>query len=361
MSAPEAQLEPGLLPVAAERDALQAAYPELHERLPRVTLGRWPTAIERLPGLLPADVELWVKRDDQAGTLYGGNKVRKLEYLLAGLAPGARVITSGGHGSHHVLATALYGRARGLTVAAVLYPQPTTARVLDTLRCDLAAGAQLFPARSYLGVPLQAVRALRASARIPGPTHLITPGGSSPLGTLGWIAGGLEIAAQVAAGAAPRFDAVYAALGSGGTVAGLWLGLGAATEALVAVPVVPALVGNRAVVALLAYRAQRLLRSHVPGAPALPPRPRLVLRRGFLGGGYGHVTAEATEAEARAAACGLAVEPTYTGKVLAALLADARAGRLAGKRVLFLHSYNGHDLAGLLTAAPARLPAPWSE
>ena len=117
--------------------ALHVHFPSLLPVVPTVDLGALPTPVMSLAALRdrlgPRVPELWVKRDDQAGTLYGGNKVRKLEHLL-GEAPGRpaagsprRLIAYGTYGSNYTLATGLFGRALGYEVAAVLYPQPLTA------------------------------------------------------------------------------------------------------------------------------------------------------------------------------------------------------------------------------------------
>jgi D-cysteine desulfhydrase len=349
--------------------ALLERFPGLCERLPYRSLGCFPTAIERVHGLVSSRVEVFIKREDRAAALYGGNKVRKLEHLL-GEAPGEpraaagvprRLIAYGTYGSNYTLATGLFGRALGYEVAAVLYPQPLTALVRDRLYEQLGAGVRLWVCPSYLQVPLLRRRARRELAG-PAPQPLIetAPGGSSPLGTLGWVSGGLEIAAQVAAGEAPRFDAVYAALGSGGMVAGLWLGLGEAAAELVAVRVVPWPIASRTTVRWLAGRTASLLRSlHQGVPPPLPPRPQLRLDGRWVGGGYAHPTAAGLGAMARAAAVGVQLEPTYTGKTLAALLADADAGRLDGKRVLFIHSYNSVDLAPLRAQGAAHPLPDW--
>src|SRR5262245_13588201 len=97
--------------------------------LPRLPLARTPTPVERSPALSEAlGCELYVKRDDLSGELYGGNKIRKLELLLAAARDAGKdtIVTTGGVGSHHVLATALYGRRLGFEVGAILTPQPLT-------------------------------------------------------------------------------------------------------------------------------------------------------------------------------------------------------------------------------------------
>src|SRR5271165_3657520 len=112
-----------------------------------LTLGRYPTPVERLDELSGQESSLWVKRDDRTNEIYGGNKVRKLEWLLADArARGARrVVTVGAVGSHHVLATTYFGTKEGFEVEAILVPQPATAHALEVLRADLGLGLKAFP------------------------------------------------------------------------------------------------------------------------------------------------------------------------------------------------------------------------
>ena len=352
------------------KPALFVAYPQLAERIRHVSLGEFPTAIERIPGPLPGGFELWVKREDLAGRRYGGNKVRKLEFLLAAAQQQRAhwLLTLGGFGSNHVLATAIYGGALGMRVAAVLFPQPLVepARpyVRHNLLAGVAAGLQPQICRSYAGLAWAFPRAylrLRSAARADGGNlRYICGGGSNGIGTLGWWSGGLEIAQQIAAGLAPRFDAVYVALGSGGTTAGLRLGLGSACQELVAVRVVPWPLSTQAAVQRLSGQALQQVARALGLRFSLAAFPSLRIDPRFLGGGYGHGTAAAQQALAQAADLGLRLDPTYTAKAFAALWADAKAGRLRGKRVLFVHTYNGRapvggDDARGLQALPAWL------
>ena len=144
---------------------------------------------------------------------------------------------------------------------------------------------------------------------------------------------------------------MYAAVGSGGTAAGLWWGLRAPrpTE-LVAVRVVGGPSASATAVRLLAAGVERLL-SPLGDAPP-GERPRLRVESRFLGDGYGRPSPASCEAVALAARHGITLDPIYTGKVMAALLSDARAGRLSGKRVLFLHSYNTVSLGPLVAGGP---------
>lgn len=350
---------------SASPTALFAAHPELAARLPHRALGRFPTRVERVTSLVAPTVDLWVKREDESGARYGGNKVRKLEFLLGeALARGKRrLVTIGGFGSHHVLATGIYGRAAGLEVDAVVVPQPMTEHVRDTVRCGVAAGLRYHPVAGFAAVAPQ-VLALRARRD----AYFVPPGGSSPAGTLGFVSAGLELAAQVRAGECAEPDVAYAALGSLGTVAGLALGLrlGGLATRVVGVQVVDGLVCNRRRTVGLLRRTARLLAKQGLAVPDLDGdalRGLMHVETSQFGGTYGLATPAAERAVARAASVGLTLETTYTGKALAALLADADAGLLDGQRVLYLHTYSSADLTPLLdapfdvTALPRRLAA----
>jgi D-cysteine desulfhydrase len=318
-----------------EAPALFRALPWAAERFPWLPLGDFPTPVERIEGLLPPQVELWVKREDRSSAAYGGNKVRKLEFLLgAARAAGQRTLyTFGGTGSHHVAATTVHGARQGFAVEAFVFPQPIDDHVRELGRLERAAGATLRPVGSPLGALPARLRALRCGsiAWLPG-------GGSCAIGTLGWVSGALEVSEQVARGELPRPDVVYCALGSCGTAAGLWWGLrGERPIELTAVRVVGWPMGEWAT-RRLCHRVARTLApcGELAGEPA-----RLRVEHGFLGRGYGWPSRDSEEAVALAAQHGLALDPIYTGKVMAAVLADARAGRLDGKRVLFVHTMSG--------------------
>ncbi|MCZ7683486.1 MAG: pyridoxal-phosphate dependent enzyme [Sandaracinaceae bacterium] len=130
---------------------------------------RRPSSPCRRPGSGPAR-EIWIKRDDRTATRYGGNKVRKLEYVL-GEAFAERadtLVTAGAAGSHHALATAIFGAEQGFAVHAALMPQRYSAHVEEQLHAVLAtAGAEVHPVPSGALV-LPAMQALAARLRLRG-------------------------------------------------------------------------------------------------------------------------------------------------------------------------------------------------
>ncbi len=327
---------------ATRAETVLAALRRADGPFPRVELGRWPTPVE------PVDIRsgarsarVWIKRDDLSSNVCGGNKVRKLEYLLHG--PRRAVITAGARGSHHLLATALHARALGRpSVGIVLSGRPRTAHADAVHELVLRHCDRVVPLDLSLGVVPETAAGLAGAARLSldsrGAT-VIPPGASTPLGTLGYVAGGLEIALQAASGDCPPPAVVYTALGTGGTAAGLALGLSLAglRTRVVAVRVATRLVGNRLCLLALADRTLALLSR----AGLVGDRPRLNIEvdHRFIGAGYGHPTSASRWAiRAAEEVCSAGFETTYTGKALAALLADS-AGAPASRPRMFLDTY----------------------
>jgi len=335
-------------------DALYARFPALAATLPRLPIGTWPTPVQHVPpDELPGECAgLWVKRDDACAEPYGGNKVRKLEFLLAeALAKGHdAVLTFGVAGSNHALATAIYAAQAGMDAYLLLTPQANASYVARNLRMGRWAGArQVYCATEAAAARAARLLGLRGRGRGQPPYH-IPGGGSSPLGAVGFVAAGLEVAAQVRAGLLPEPDLLYVALGTQGTAAGLALGLAVAglKTRLVLVRVVREDIASPERFGRLYRGAARLLHGRDARFPLQPvERSRLELRHEFIGPGYARFTEAGMAAvEFARSQFGIKLEGTYTGKALAALLADLRAGRLAGQRVVFWNTYNGLPLPG---------------
>jgi 1-aminocyclopropane-1-carboxylate deaminase/D-cysteine desulfhydrase-like pyridoxal-dependent ACC family enzyme len=338
--------------------------------LPWVELATLPAPIEPFPALAEAAGAgaLWVKRDDLAGDPYGGNKVRKLEFLLGeALAAGASdVITFGAAGSNHALATALYGARVGLRVHSMLMSQPNARYVRRNLLAGAAAGADLhhFPDRAHAMRAAAALRR-RLRARTGREPYVIPFGGTTPLSSAGFVSAGLELGTQLEYHELPEPDAVYVPLGSMGTAAGIGLGMRAAglRTRLVGVPVVSYEMDSPQALLDLIRRTQDVIRAAEPAFPALRwSVDDFDIARGFLGEEYARFTAAGMEAVALAGKAGLHLEGTYTGKTLAALLAHGRAGALEGRTVLLWDTYNSRDTSSLMAGVsadvlPARLRA----
>lgn len=342
--------------------ALLRRHPALAS-LPRVALTALPTPVEPLALAGVAAGALWVKRDDRSSPVYGGNKPRKLEFTLAAArAHGSRrLVTTGGIGTHHGLATAIFGRALGMRTTVVVVPQPVTAHVREQLRGLQAFGAELLPAGGIAAAAAQVIRAFaRATLRGEKPFWVAT-GGSSALADVGFVSAAFELAEQIAAGALPEPAEIYVPIGSGGTLAGLALGLRLAglRARAVGVLVTDILPPTPARLARLANASLALLRRHDPSIAAAPMTAAdFEVARAQLGAGYGAATAAGEAASALARDAGLALETTYTAKCLAELLARLADGR-ARTPALFWNTYNSVDYRAAAPAAPpeSELPA----
>jgi len=307
----------------------------------------YPTVVERLAGS-----DLWVKRDDATHPLYGGNKVRKLDHILADATrDGARrLLTFGAAGSHHVLATTLHGRAAGFDVAALLTPMPFHEHAETNLRWALQAGLVAIPCPHTALLPLFLMKARRRGDAV------IPPGGSSVAGALGYADAARELETQVRTGEIPEPDVVVAALGSGGTVAGLVAGLEATSLRceVHAVRVVPWPMMNSMQVLLLA-RAAAKRRGTKTSMASLRRRMHMISDR--IGPGYGHPTPWGSEAITRAADAGLELEPTYTAKAFAHALRLIDKGH--HRNVLYWHTLSGTKPPPLTALIPPQLQRLW--
>ncbi len=328
-------------------------YPALEAQVPRLPLCQLPTPLEPVALAQGESAGVWVKRDDLCARPYGGNKVRKLEFLLAHAQQcrAKHLITFGYAGSNHALATALYARRAGLRLTAILLPQPNALYVRRNLLAGHAAASRLIARRNVRAIAAtvawKTAIALATTGRRP---YIIPAGGSSPIGVMGYVNAALELADQIAAGAMPAPDRIYFSLGSMGTAAGLAIGLALAgvDAELHAVRVVDTKFGNREKLEALVRATATRIRQWVPDLPPMDPLRRVVVRDDFFGLRYGEFTESGVAAvhEARHAAS-LRLDGTYTGKALAALISDAKRGELRGKNVLFWNTHNSGDVDAL--------------
>ncbi len=330
----------------------------------RLALAALPTALEpaRRMGAAIGAPDLLTKRDDLAGATYGGNKVRKLEYLLGdALARGCdAVVTFGAAGSNHALATAVYAKQAGLDCYAVLTDQIQTPWVAKTLRWHCLLGTRVIAAAGYLETQAEAARLKAIHSAGPDKLYEIPWGGSSPLGSLGFVDAGAELATQLEAADVTGPVRVYLPCGTMGSVAGLLIGLRQAgvPATVVSVKVVPQNVVDKAAVLQLASAIRPLLPAGTaPGMDDLAAH--LEFRTEFAGEGYAVPTPECVEAVELARDLEhWKIDTTYSGKALACLVADARSGRLAGQTPVFWQTWNSRAYpAGLEGVDVSQLPA----
>ncbi|MCX5772244.1 MAG: pyridoxal-phosphate dependent enzyme [Candidatus Hydrogenedentes bacterium] len=343
-------------------------FPQLRDRLPRVPLAELPTPVEpmwRLAARLGIP-NLYVKRDDITAPLCGGNKVRKLEFLLAeAVRRGCKeVMTFGCAGSNHAAATAIYANQLGLRSISMLLPQPNAHSVRTNLLVSHRFGAELNYYESSEDLNKDIPRVLARHAGQTGLEPMIIPaGGSSPLGVAGYVNAALEFAAHIGEGLAPRPDLIYVAAGTTGTSVGLKLGFKLARfeTRVLPVRVTGETFVNAPGMVELFHAANNLLHEKDESVPLVDfTEAETLIRHDFYGGNYAEYTQESVGAmRILLETEGIRLEGTYTGKAFAALLADAAAGSLHGKNVLFWDTYNSRDLSNLIAGIDYhQLPKP---
>ncbi|MGW2864767.1 pyridoxal-phosphate dependent enzyme [Streptomyces sp. NPDC001205] len=297
----------------------------------KVTLAAWPTPMERAPRLaeaigLRAD-DLWIKRDDLTGLGAGGNKVRKLEWLVAdALDQGAdTLVTSGGPQSNHARLTAAAAARAGLAVVLVMPGPASPPPVGGNLLLDALLGARIVWAEGASDAAALTAEAQKTCSvlRDRGARPYLVPfGGSSPLGARGYLEAGREILAQQ-----PDVRHVVTALGSGATMAGLVAALGPARVLGVDVGALPEPARTAAAfVSELTGREQ--------------PAEALRVRADQVGEAYAVLHQPVLDAINTVARTeGVLLDPVYTGRAAAGLLAAVRDGDIRpGERTVLLHT-----------------------
>tara|TARA_R110002110_G_scaffold157570_1_gene354566 strand:+ start:123637 stop:124653 length:1017 start_codon:yes stop_codon:yes gene_type:complete len=309
---------------------------------PRVELARRPTPLQYLARASERwgqGHRLWVKRDDLSGCLLSGNKVRKLEFIVAhALAEGCdTLITCGGLQSNHCRATAFAGAQLGLSVHLLLRGDEPAASEGNFL-LDQLAGATIncYPKRQYVSELPDLFAHWQAHYAGLGRKALAIPtGGSDGLGVWGYIAACEELAADLATAGIDSAHLVTAT-GSGGTQAGLTLG--------VSLYDLPLTVWGVNVCDDEQYFLDKVAadtgdwRARFPAAPAVTVETRVL--DGYVGAGYGVAGPEVFALIAELAALeGLLLDPVYTGKAFQGMVAELEAGRFRDcQDIVFLHT-----------------------
>ena len=303
----------------------------------RLKLAHLPTPLHRLANISQhTGKNVYIKRDDMTGVALGGNKVRKLEYLLAdALAQGCdTVLTTGGAQSNHAMLTAACCNRLGLSCILVLKKWGVWEKKGNQLLDDLlGADVRFVDTDSYGDVYAEMdriCRMLRQQGRKP---YCVPVGGSVPLGSLGYVRCMEETASQAAA-LGIRFDDIICCAGSGGTMAGVVLGamLYAPQSRVTGIVIDPD--DFASIVSRLVNEAAALLEREIRLAP------EDIHLHNCYGAGYAIPSAAGVRAmRLMAEQEGLILDPVYTGKTFAGLLELCAQGYFDGRdNILFLHS-----------------------
>ena len=285
------------------------------------------TTLSRMTKELNAE---WIgcKRDDLTTGLHGGTKVRKLDFLLASdpYSQTSSWATMGAIGSGHLVAACTAAKELDRKLHTYFFWEPISDGVLDNLAYTSSHSETLhyYPSRLQMALRKPSVfngNLIDGSAKIPF-------GATTPTGVLGLVRAGIELAEQVRSGELPEPKRIYVALGTGGTVAGLALGvaLGGLSSTIHAVATVEWIISTP-------YRMQKLLKDTRQllsekgdkNVLRVAPAP-IVFDRSQLGKGYGFTTSASLQSVKRMKEFELNIEPVYTGKTMAAMVQDLKLG-----------------------------------
>lgn len=330
-------------------------------RFARFPLGHFPTALEPMDNLVahlrrthPQVPRLWLKRDDCTGLATGGNKTRKLEFLVGdALRQRAEVlITQGATQSNHARQTAAAAARAGLECKLVLERRQVRDEEYEfsgNVLLDELLGAEIVervPDGTDMPAALERVAEdLRAKGKRP---YVIPGGGSNPLGAVGYV-----VCAEELESAPVAVDWVVHGSGSAGTQAGLVAGLRAmhSPTRVLGVSVRQKEQAQIDTVFDLAARTADLI-----GAGGAVAREHVLVDDRWVGGGYGVPTEEMIEAIKLVATLeGILLDPVYSGKGFAGLLGNIAEGRFAeSDNVVFVHTGGVAGLFGYRAALAPR-------
>ncbi len=328
----------------------------LEDKVPHIPLANLPTPIYRchnLEKILEHD-SIFIKRDDLTGSgnLYGGNKVRKLAFLLAdAVRSGAKkIVTFGSAGTNHGLATACYCKELGLDCLLMLKNQPNSPVVRQNLLLDHYFNAEI----EIFANNVERKAALDEVLKTNNDIYFFPTGGSIPLGALGYVDAAFELKEQIEKGDMPKPDLIYLPVGSCGTTAGLLLGLALAQidSKIIAIAVEPEEKLNEfeETTKKLFSETNQLLNSFCDALPIVEfPNEQLIINKNFCGEQYG-LWMRCVEDIVRVMKNeeGIIVEGTYSAKPIAALIADIRNHtRNSDEVILVWNTYCGLDFSHL--------------
>lgn len=322
-------------------------YPKLNDHIAYIDIVQ-QTPVDELSFM---GMHVQVKRDDLSATLYGGNKIRKLAFLLAdAYARNARtIITFGAAGSNHALATSAYSSYLDMNCICLLKPQEINAMIQRVLLTHAQLNTRLYYYQDTLTRALAAIVHWIDIYNTTGTYPYVIPtGGSCPLGALGFVAAAFELKEQIQAGLQVP-QTIYIACGSAGTVAGLALGLALAhiPTRIVAVAVEPDTTGfvSRLIygssleqrISQLIQETWNLLITHDPDIEkeTLTHIPIEICTE-HTGPQYGIATAQTIQAQKLFEKEGILLDTTYTAKAAAALIYDRQRGIIQHQNTVML-------------------------
>jgi D-cysteine desulfhydrase len=370
-----AQPSAAVYQIGSNSNILFYYYPSLKQNLSYIALSDLPTPVTFCTTLSEQfTTRIFVKHDGMTGKvgpdgrrMLGGNKLRKLSYLLADAKAHGHdtILTFGCAGSNHAVQTAAYAKELGLHCICMLMPQHNAHIVRRNLLLQGAYGSELYfsPHRQARALDtLDICLAYKKQGKMM--PYIIPTGGSVARGAIGYVEAAFELKEQIMAGLLPTPDHIYVTLGSAGTAAGLLLGCKAAgiTSNIHLIINEPEEYKKEAWEKLhkLYTATNELLHKLDPSFAYYELKETdCTMVDGYTGTEYGLFTPEAVEAMGVMKVTeSIELEGVYTGKCFTALLADLRAGTLADSNVLFWNTFCAEPMEHLTSVVDYRdLPA----
>lgn len=329
------------------------AFPILGKKINHISLGNYPTQIKKLSNLEKQldHHHIYIKRDDlSAGThsnkkLFGGNKVRKLEFLLAdAITKNANtIITLGDAGSNHAVTTAAYSEMLNLKTIYMLSPQEKADYVKRNLKLGLFYNAKLhiYPSEELRDLMIIG-KSIRLHQKYGIHPYIISSGGSSKIGMLGYVNAAFELKKQIKEGLLPEPDYIYVPFGSMGTALGLILGLKAAKLKSKVIPVSISDYKGDSIIINALTKTNSFIHSLDPSFPLLDLSIQDIgIRNEFVGSGYACFTPEGNEAISLLNETeSITLDGTYSAKAFAAMIHDIRNKQIHPEEtILFWNTY----------------------
>ena len=327
--------------------ALFQYWPQLAQTIPVIEFAELPTPVElfaKAGSEFSAPENLWIKRDDLTHKEYGGNKIRKLDFVLSDIRRKNKkhVITFGATGTNAGVATAIMCHRNNLKCTIYLFDQPVTDTVKKNLELMRRYGAELI----YKGSLLKTVLAYYLSPyRLHQDSYFLWAGCSNDVATFAYVNAAFELKQQIHNGELPEPEDIFVPVGSCSTLAGLTLGVEMAglNTKVIGIRVAPAYLGpfpacTAGEVNKVINKAYNWLEKN--SVPLNFKQPECVFSDDYFGEGYGRATEKSQHAIDVFSKAGIQLENTYSAKAAAAFLEQASNN---DKPQLFWNTFNSRD------------------
>lgn len=324
-------------------------FNNLEEKLPVIELADLPTPVENFNDSQNKNSDfnnLWIKRDDKTSAIYGGNKVRKLEFILADAKKNNKdtITTFGATGTNHGVATSIFAGLFGLKSKIYLFDQPVTKTVITNLKLMIKNQATLIHKGSLFNTALNYYTSYLGSKN----QYHLPPGGSNIMGCIGFVNAAFELKEQIEQGILPEPDHIICPVGSSGTLAGLTLGcqLAGLKSEVRGIRVAPSHLGiipictTKTVTELMkkTFHHLRFLDSSIANISL----KTINLDDNYYGDGYGIASEKGDFAMTTFARREIPLESTYTAKAAAAAI--DLCSENPHDKVLYWHTFNSVEL-----------------